>query len=341
MDSSPIHVHLLKRGSRQILLSSEDEQGSRAPEVQDSTAEPVFSEQDSGSKSPDTSMAPKSDTHCASSPQGSVHYGSNLGKPASLEENAEQGTIIEFTYRSHSPWESDMESETSTPDFKRGKHRQEELEQAAVKEILEKGVHWPVPSWIRRRQVRGPSVLILADAQFKHWPAQLDKVCQIEFHPNWPIKWWTQAIRLGQLKITCHTVVIYLEGLCHWADIPPIKNALTSLCKAVRNHGVEPRIFVSNILPQVGTSPLKSVNQFNFTLQLAVRSTCRVVGSVHELSLYEHFMSAKNRRLRPTHKYFEVGGLSRLGCLIARECILRKAGVKSYWFEERGVSERK
>ena len=230
-----------------------------------------------------------------------------------------------------------MESDTSTPDHKRGKHP-EELTQLAIREITKDGLEWPLPGWIQKQKAktRSPSALILADSQFKHWPRK-DHICQVILHEGWPLKRWSQAIKLGQLHINSHTVTLYLESVQYWTDMPPIKNGLTSLCRVIKSHGMEPRIFVSNHLPRWAASPVTSpVSQFNFTLQQGIRSTCRSIGSVYELSLYKHFTSAKGRIIKPADKYFELGSLSWFGCVIARECILREVGLKGYWFEEHG-----
>ena len=69
----------------------------------------------------------------------------------------------------------------------------------------------------------------------------------------------------------------------------------------------------------------------------AIRSTNRVIKKVFYLSVFEHFTSSKrNRIITPTYKYFqEDQQLTRLGCLTIRECMLREAGMKQYWFTER------
>ena len=156
---------------------------------------------------------------------------------------------------------------------------------------------------------------------------------------DWPVKRWSQAIKMGEICIQSHTVVLYLEASQAWKEVLPMKNALQSLCKVIRNHAGdchsgEPRIFIANRLPKISSSPVQvPVNQCNFTLQQAIRSICRGIGRVFELSIYEHFVSSEGRRLKPTQNYFlETGALSQLGCLIFRECCLQETGVKGYWF---------
>ena len=66
----------------------------------------------------------------------------------------------------------------------------------------------------------------------------------------------------------------------------------------------------------------------------AVRSVNCALGKVHFLSAYEHFVSKRGKLIKPTHKYFrEDGQFTVLGCLVFHECLLREAGLKSYWFK--------
>ena len=80
-------MQLLRKGSRQAIYSSEDEDRAVAQplEVQD--------------------------THCDCSPQGYATGGS-------FPEVEENETIIKFVYQDEGVWET--ESDTSTPGYKRG-----------------------------------------------------------------------------------------------------------------------------------------------------------------------------------------------------------------------------
>ena len=118
--------------------------------------------------------------------------------------------------------------------------------------------------------------------------------------------------------------------------MPPIKNGLQALCKAIKNYGSDPRIFVASHIPHVSTSPVKRpVVISNFRLQQATRSVCQSMGGVYELSMYEHFISKKGKLMKPTHKYFlDKDTLSTLGCMIFWECMFRESGIKGYWFTQ-------
>ena len=273
-DSSPVKVHLLKKHCRPVIYSS-DEDVTREAEV-----------------------ASKENTPSGSSQLDSFSTGSSLqtGEQASI--------IIDMTHLEgcDSPWNSDEDeqgSETSTPAYKRGRYdntpdkkgdvktlenpnqRQDEEDRVtveAIRVIQREGVHFTVPGWIQKRKV-SPSILILADAQLKYWPPH-DSVCEVIFHQNWPLRRWSQAVRLGTIGVKCVTVVLYLEGTTRWSDIPPIKNVLQALCKTIRNHGSNPRIFVANHLPRVRSDPLRKdkITQSNYTLGHATRSVCRAMG---------------------------------------------------------------
>ena len=215
--------------------------------------------------------------------------------------------------------------------------RDRQLTRQAVREILRNGMQYSIPDWIAKRRGRPPSIQILADKQLHYWP-QADRICSVTLK-DWPVKRWGQAICLGEVQITSPIVVLYLEGTKNWMDIPPIKNSLQALCKVIRNHSLGVRIFVSNHLPQITSSPVQQpVSASNFTLQLAVRSVERAVGGgVFELSIFEHFMLKKGKMAKDL--FVQADKLSQEGCLVFRECVLHEVGVKSYWFEETNGQE--
>ena len=258
-DASPLHTERLLKGrsSRRIIYSSDDEDmpmDVRAAEVQECAEEPgdppqVRQKQAVSKSKPDEEAISKSTHHtqrngysspqgrecqksCCTSPQGrdilsacSTPNCANSGQ----SPNEEHETIIKFTYNGESNWESETESETSTPDFKRGRFTppgdhvvptpEQELTRQAVGEIMQKGPLINTQSWVHNRTCRNPSVLILADGQLKHWPHN-DKVCKV-VNNDWPVKRWSQAIKMGTIRIQAHTVILYLEGAKTWADVPP------------------------------------------------------------------------------------------------------------------------
>ena len=157
----------------------------------------------------------------------------------------------------------------------------------------------------------------------------------MHFKPQWVFKQWIPALHAEIISIKCRTIVLYLEAMQQWDDVPPIKNGLETMCKVIRQHQPTSRIFVANLLPRVGgRSPVVTpINEVNFILLQAVRSVNQALGKIHYLSIYEHFISRKGRVIRPTSDYFrEDSNFTRLGCMTFRKCVLRETGLKSYWF---------
>ena len=293
MDASPVHTHLLKR-HRQTILDSEEE-GEVSQRPLEALEQEMIME----------------DIHCASSNPVCSNVGPNPGTTSGTD--AEEETIINMHGEERdSPWDSEVDgqdSDTSTPAYKRGKHQvskdvtdeeavslilqeglhfellestsaykrekhqspKEITDEEAARRILQEGLHFALPRWVTQRRVN-KSILILADSQLEFWPNH-DNVCQVELHRSWLVNRWTQVIHTGQLRVECHTVIVYLEAVKRWQDMPPMKNVLQALCKNIRNHGNNPRIFISNHLPGIHGSPLKGqVVLSNFTLQQATRS---------------------------------------------------------------------
>ena len=343
MDNSP-RVQIIKRRARHIYSTDEESDLSRAIDVPDQ-----HYAKDSRTKGP----SPTSRHSCHSSDklgkelldsaQVDTPSGSSQGTTLhSGSTTREQETIIEFTYHDHTPWDSelDQESDTPTPDFKRGKHVVDcasgPSDAEVIKVIKQEGMSFAIPKWIRKRNPRA-SLLILADAQLKFWPKG-DKICKVQLHERWPLKRWNLAIKMGTIKLECNTVVLYLESTRSWQDVPPIKNSLHMLCKTIKNLGNNPRIFISNHLPRVDHSPVQyPITQSNFILQQAVRSVQRAMkGGVFELSMFEHFISSKGRVIKPKDQVFvDADRLTAYGCMLFRECLMHEAGIKTYWFDKK------
>ena len=102
--------------------------------------------------------------------------------PPPLMGGGSHETVIQFTHQEEQPWESEEEeSDTSTPDCKRGRHhnpgkpapvnmkpalsKEQLLTRQAVREISQFGLEFRIPQWISNRRWSTPSLLLLADAQ--------------------------------------------------------------------------------------------------------------------------------------------------------------------------------
>ena len=249
--------------------------------------------------------------------------------------DTEEGLIINMTHPDDLEelvWDSDVDSNsststTSTPEFKRGRHVQHDI-QKAVDEILADSKKFSIGSSPHRQ-----SLDILADSRLQNW-SDKDKLCKIEYRPGWGFRQWLAALRAETIRISCNAVLLYFEKSTTFDDAPPLKNNLEAICKVIRQHKRGVKIFVSNLLPQPSHSPVgKPRVESNYILLQAVRSVNQFLKKVHFLSVYEHFMSSKGKIIKPTHKYFQDNQqLTSLGCLMVRECWMQEAGLKTYWF---------
>ena len=185
-------------------------------------------------------------------------------------------------------WFSDEDgnsSITSTPDFKCGRHGESSLEMLAVQEMEQEAL-----GFVLGDNIRPLSAQLLADARIAHWP-MIDHIIGVEYKPGWTIKQWISALRAEVIRITCGTVIIYLEVAQAFQDVPPLKNNLMALCKVIRQHQRNVKIFIANWLPKPSESPLaKTRIEADFLLVQAVRSTNWALGKIHYLSVFEHFV---------------------------------------------------
>ena len=170
------------------------------------------------------------------------------------------------------------------------------------------------------------SPVILADSQLKFWPAH-DRLCWVECH-NWPIKRWSQALRLGSIRLEgpIHHVALYLEGTRSWNDPPPIKNTLLTLCKTIKNHTNNPKIFVCSHLPRVGCHPVQyPVVQS----KLHPPTSCQECGKSYEgggCSSYPCLNTLSPKRESCYNLkilcFGEGESLTEYGCMVFRECLM-------------------
>ena len=352
---SPIHtVGLLKHTRRRILDSSSGE------ELEYCRAA------DTHTRSPDLV-----DLTSCSGPTLSDSCRASTSRGSSTEQmEVNQGMVIELDQETDGSWHSEDEeqgynTDTSTPAYKRGRHEQSgqpsptgprsdlpspyrqsrslsrQLKPEKVRQaIIQEGLEYTLPTWATQK--RDPSVLILSDARMEDWPWS-DGICLLEFHQNRQIRNWAQSIRDGEINTKCNTVILYLEGLKTWNDVPPMKNVIHGICAALRQKNPGSRIFVSNLVPIIRTSPIGlTVQNLNFLVTQATRSVNRAMGKVHVLSAYEHFFSTGDQQIiQPIHQYFKQNEhLTRLGCITLRDIFLREAGLKPYWFDDESRSRR-
>ena len=335
-DSSPLQTRSLKRCRGRVLYSSEDEYADldRAGECVDKSPTLIdLSLEDHSSLVRQAVFQP------GNTPSEPVQCDSS---PRSPKVSEGDGWVINLDHEGNtSPWNTETEgeqSDTSTPNFKRGRH---ELTDAQIRQILreEACVLLPVQEAWRRRNARH-SVFLAADSRVQAWPLHDTKI-RVSLKESWSMTQWTQAFRTGYLDYSCGKVLIYFEML---AEIPvptPLNNAVLALCRSIRWKNTDCQIYILNLLPKISPTPVlgPSVPVANQHILEAVRNVNRRMGSVFYLSVFEHFFTKESGLLIPPCKHFRANGdLSQLGCMVLRECIFRESGMKSYWFdEERGV----
>ena len=218
-----------KKRNRRIYSTDKEEDSLRTSDVPD---QHVTLGPSSRAHTPDSS------SNTVSTPSGS----SPQQKSTSGSTTQSLGILIEMVYddQVESAWDTEQEcnSDTSTPDFKCGRHgskdrrgkittqghgRAEVTNQQAIRSIQREGIRFSLPVWLTGRKIKH-SILILADAQLRYWPGN-NKLCKVVFHNKWPIKRWNQALRMGVIRVECHTVILYLEGTRKWQDCPLSRTA--------------------------------------------------------------------------------------------------------------------
>ena len=233
--------------------------------------------------------------------------------------------VIVLSHEGSSAWdteESDTQSDTSTPDYKRGRHDKENkaLEQRAVMELLQQNqqlnkqrekkkekkdednkLTWQVaseilysghdagvpPTWIRKRPL---STVILCDAYLQKAPRHDARVV-MECHPDHDFWRWNIDIRVRRVDVAgFFNVVFCLNKLKNIDGAAPLKNSIQALCRSVRSVNGDCRIFVANLLPMTNTAVLaRRILSLNEDIRVAVQSTTRALKKVHLMSVYEHY----------------------------------------------------
>ena len=267
----------------------------------------------------------RSPTHAS---KNSVHENPHLEQELE-EERCEtvdgEGVVIFMeTPEEELIWDSEQDGDTSvtsTPDCKCGRHltgrlpdcdtspilpQQQDgystgsLHDLAVLELVQEG-----EAFLLGDKVQPLSAHLLVDSMVKHWPMG-DHVISVEFRPGWDLKQWLSALRAEVIRITCGTVILYLEKTQDYSEVAPLKNNLQAVCKVIRQHNRNTRIFIVNMLPKPSHSPVsKGRLQTDFVLLQAIRSLNRSMGKIHYLSIFEHFISKKGHIIRLTHKYYQ------------------------------------
>ena len=140
-----------------------------------------------------------------------------------------------MTHNQEMAWDSDADnacSISSTP-YKQGLHHQkktppQEEDPFTLQAIDELGRECgQTKEHVKHPRV--PSVHILADTRVANWLGR-DAVYIVDYHPGWKLRKWVSALRSEIVHISCFTVVLYLEKVQEFEDVPPLKNGLQVIC---------------------------------------------------------------------------------------------------------------
>ena len=326
-DNSSVEIHIPRRGKacRHRILSSDEESPVKKDEVQSS---PACS----------TPCGCATGTPSQSFPDTSQH---SIETSAGLDE-----VLITCSGGTDSPWESDQDSDSSTPDFKRGRHEgarwSENGAGSPVKQEPQRMVIMPsIPRWMKRK--RGPTTVILSDQFLQEWPSNQDRCCKVFCRSTYDMWKWNSVIRSQHVEIASfYNVVFCFNKFKDITGAVPLSNHIQALGRSV--HSVNPgcHIFICNLPPNPQGSPVlgRRLSAVNFDIQTTVAAARRKVTKLHLLSIFEHFVSSEGRIITPVQMYFKSElTLTVLGCALFREFVLREIGAKSYWFtEERSES---
>ena len=234
---SPLQMaKLLKRRNRLRLVSSDGEEDMGQAE-EALTSEQVITHCNSGQQTISPSLLSTEKDNTTSTDEEINRPGDNSSS-AAVQQSAEpeqhddhdKGVIIKMIYTDEeSALDLEVDSATSTPSYKRGRCEQDWWEKQVIEAVkAEAEAFNNSKRWTRR----GPSIQILTDARMDNWQQQ-DNMCIVENHLDWSFKRWVEALRAEIIRITCYTVIIYLEKVQSVVDVNPLKNSLQAICKVV------------------------------------------------------------------------------------------------------------
>ena len=256
---SPLHTSLLKYTVRRRQISLDEESTGRQDEVvtrSDSSAKSIChlssphggedSQQPEGKSMKSSQGSDKAQSSQQAAPdrqsdvpsqtdEPQVKSGVVIGSVNNVEMTAGKEHFIYMVYSDEAEWDSEAdsapESDTSTPNYKRGRHEaptqqrdrtsvQNEatgplvgLELEAVEQLkLDSAAQCGTPR-------RPPSVNILADSRISQWPVR-DNICTTEYREGWSLRCWIAALRAETIRIRCHTVIFYFECVQHFEEVP-------------------------------------------------------------------------------------------------------------------------
>ena len=199
------------------------------------------------------------------------------------------------------------------------------------KKSLLHGMGWSVQGWYRSRENIHPTVQILGDNFISNWSTK-EQRCTLQVQKFSHLAQWTQAIRRQDIQILLPITVVSLQCVKQLECLEPLKNALASLCKAIRAVFPGGRIFITGNIPNPRLAPVLGTRtlEHNKLLFRAVTSINVQLQRVFYSDMAQHFMS-NGLFIQPIRQYFTAeGDLTKTGCFVYRACLLREMGVIPY-----------
>ena len=171
-------------------------------------------------------------------------------------ELCKDGVVITMTHNQETAWDSDADnacSISSTP-YKQGLHQQKKTPPWEEDPLTLQAIDELEREYGQTREhVKHPGAPSV-HTRVANWLGH-DAVCIVDYHPGWKLRKWMSALRSEIVCMSCFTVVLYLEKVQEFEDVPPHKNGLQVICKIIRQHKKGTRIFISNLLPTPSKSP--------------------------------------------------------------------------------------
>ena len=220
-------------------------------------------------------------------------------------------------------WDSEEEEEKPSEEKAAGNGQDTTFIVTLLKDV------YSIPKEISRRD-RPPSVHILNDGRLIKWPKN-DNKCLITIQPTWLINDWINNLRDGNTRIGAFNVVISLDSLRLAPDVNPLKNQISSLCRAIRAITKDTRIYVCDNIPRpFDHSPLGlGVEQHNSLIRLAAKkANNRKLRKVFGVRISRYFKESEREDHLEREKYFEENNcLTKWGCLHLRTVLFRELGL--------------
>ena len=249
-------------------------------------------------------------------------------------EEAAGENVITFSSDTVSLWNTEVDQhmlETSTPAFKRGRNQEEqdEVEQEARRRVLQEGMRYTLPHWVRRISV---SFLLCTDGLTEGWPKSENK-CVLEVRPGWQLRKWTGAIRDNAIRVNLDSIVLSLPVMIHLQCVEHIKNDLGALCRALRARKAHCTVYVCDQLPSPFESPVlrHRSETHNKLVQRAVHALNTKMDWVFFVSMHQYFVEGNNKVIQPPVRYFQANGqLTYVGCMRYWAYLFREVGITAY-----------